>query len=805
MYTISLARKSVAKQSNQPWIFENTPEAIVWHQAEALSPTGFSKNSLLLDPLVELQKTNENIVYTTNAIIVRTSDPSKVYDHYSAYDHVEVPLNFRVQDEFNKNELSDEFQNNILKLSTYTQTSISVTPNFVLHIYGKEKNVAYCQYKLNVMLYEIDGFSIHRLELPFAFHSLISGRDRANLWPLYDHTGVNIIMPPNDPPNKVVVDEIYLVGNKAQILMASELLDNAVISKVMNSSPTTKDREVSDFVCDMLNIKYKKEIQAIMVKYGTFVQIPPYGRRGNLKFSVLGCSKVDIDSTISAVEKLSSTVYVAEFAALNVDQQIKLTANSHVSCYSSNTTQIYGLNTEVKAAIELLEQNTGVSVYMEQPVGLLDFILGKKQGKMSKVVNGTGTSISTEKLYPHSFHLVLSGQSSTSTLQALCLLENELPAEAMLHIPEVFHKQVIGQGGLTIQTLMRKYNVYMRFENTAKERYPNQLGNSHPENVLIRCPNKNKEQIERAAEELLQFVENLDKAHAKVQLTLPRSDRRLLLAMRSGVIRDVEINANVAVRIPTVESMPQLVTISGQTKEAVEEATNMLKENLQSINYEFRIPWSPRFTQVVGNESSFAEDVVAPLYLELGAEVQTFEEVKMMDDEGVYSQIVVSLLDRTDSFGKIFNVITNYLRVHKFDIVDYGEISTNAFNVAGVDELNEAIKSKNSDSNTVEIMHTQENHYIPSIISPHRNALENKAQPQILRSILQDSPVRPLMSTPRAPQIRVYSNNETPIKRKANINGNADINRRPTAAVNTAQPKLDLKPRRAATKYNRLF
>lgn len=782
MYTISLARKCAAKSTTAPCLFDATPEALDWRPVDASSPAQFAHADLILDPVNKLRGAFGDLGFTDELVVLRSPDLSKVRECYDEFDHVQLPLPTAAADKTNMQALSADLLADLEKMATYTQTAISVSTDFVLHIYGVQSNVAYCRYKVQILLSHFEGYSIHRIEVPYSMHPIISGRARTNLKTLYDHTGVNVYMPPSDPPERVFVDEIYLVGNKAQVLMAAELLQNAVISRVMQTPSVLRQVEISPHVCDTINTRLQEEVCEIMIKHGTFVQLPPFGMRGHLKYSVLGCSKCDVDSTVDAVEKLCSMVYVAEFAAVSVEDQVRFSLYSRASSYNSNTTQIYGLGSELKSALQQLSDETEISVYIEQPLDLLDFILGKKQGKMSKVVNDTGTVISTEKLDAQSFRLKLSGQTSGSTQRALDLLEDELPAEAILHIPEVFHKQVIGQGGQTIQKLMRKYNVYMRFENTARERSPNQLGNSQPENVLIRCPTKNKQQIASAAHELLQFVVELDRAHVRLELVLPRSDRRLLLAMRSGLIREVEMANNVAIKLPSSESAEdQTLVVSGQSEEAVAAAQAMLKQHLESTNYEFRTPWSPRFSDVVGSCSTFAVDVVAPLYLKLGAEVQTFDEVRMADDDGVYSQITVSMLDHPDSFGLVSEVITRYLRLHKLDIVDCGELTTNTF--ATKLPPQQPVKSVLAALNEKQL----------AVPSP---TASGALQPAAFAAV----PLRATQGVGGS-LARYGAYDETPIKRR--VDGRESENTlQPEAFM---QPQLHLKPRRAATKFNRLF
>jgi len=39
----------------------------------------------------------------------------------------------------------------------------------------------------------------------------------------------------------------------------------------------------------------------------------------------------------------------------------------------------------------------------------------------------------------------------------------ELPAEISFHVPEVYHKRIIGVGGRSIQRIMKRFGVYVKF------------------------------------------------------------------------------------------------------------------------------------------------------------------------------------------------------------------------------------------------------------------------------------------------------------------------------------------------------
>ena len=106
-----------------------------------------------------------------------------------------------------------------------------------------------------------------------------------------------------------------------------------------------------------------------------------------------------------------------------------------------------------------------------------DFISGKKNGKINKITQSfsSPSSFSSMALVPQppkikfetlndsNFLIELSSPSPHVSLAALSLLMEELPAEISFHVPEVYHKRIIGVGGRSIQRIMKRYGVYVKF------------------------------------------------------------------------------------------------------------------------------------------------------------------------------------------------------------------------------------------------------------------------------------------------------------------------------------------------------
>lgn len=68
------------------------------------------------------------------------------------------------------------------------------------------------------------------------------------------------------------------------------------------------------------------------------------------------------------------------------------------------------------------------------------------------------------------------------------MLLEELPAEISFHVPESYHKRIIGVGGRTIQRIMKKYGVFVKFFNGSAGAVPPRPGEELEDSVSARSP-----------------------------------------------------------------------------------------------------------------------------------------------------------------------------------------------------------------------------------------------------------------------------------------------------------------------------
>lgn len=151
-----------------------------------------------------------------------------------------------------------------------------------------------------------------------------------------------------------------------------------------------------------------------------------------------------------------------------------------------------------------------------------DFICGKKFGKTMKISRSTdcvldveiakgqlcsaqGEVGSTATLY----RFVIKG-SGRGTISCYRFLLDEFPVELCFDLDRRHHKKIIGMKGMTIQKIMKKYNIYAKFMSTREAQE-----NGFSGNVILKTPRKNASCLERSKEEILAMTEEVDSSKAQ--------------------------------------------------------------------------------------------------------------------------------------------------------------------------------------------------------------------------------------------------------------------------------------------------
>ena len=229
--------------------------------------------------------------------------------------------------------------------------------------------------------------------------------------------------------------------------------------------------------------------------------------------------------------------------------------------------------------INLNQENLNYSFYIELSNEFKEFIIGKKFGKINKIEKSCNMKckvsilINNEKNKSNKefITLELKSDSFIEIINCLKLIQLELPYEKKLYIPEAFHKFIIGMNGENIQSIMRRYNCFIQFLNTFDIRQ-NEYSFIRHSNVVIRCPLKNYDNVNKVVKELhslsmeifnlskIQTLENTNNNNSHdltgIKLLKLRKKELDLMLFSNGekklhkFIGDLEMKYNLFIRFP---------------------------------------------------------------------------------------------------------------------------------------------------------------------------------------------------------------------------------------------------------------
>jgi hypothetical protein len=110
----------------------------------------------------------------------------------------------------------------------------------------------------------------------------------------------------------------------------------------------------------------------------------------------------------------------------------------------------------------------------------------------------------------YNFYIDVCGTLYEATKNGLDLVEQEMPASISFHVPDQYHKRIIGIGGQHIQRIMKKYSVFVKFSN-AMDRggIGKEDDDIKVDNVICRTPARNAQSLDLVKQEIMDMVEKV--------------------------------------------------------------------------------------------------------------------------------------------------------------------------------------------------------------------------------------------------------------------------------------------------------
>lgn len=462
----------------------------------------------------------------------------------------------------------------------FTPSRPMPSQDLYLYIVGPADAVTLAETRVKVLLSTLrDSTVAAAVPLPLLVLPCLGGSQMQVFNQLARTTGVLILLPDILPTNEHAVlapvarqmHKVFLVGElNAQVVMARRALV-LLAQPLTTGSPlqlVCQDVQVLRTKHQLLMINNQLEIVEIMVQHGVFVQLESgeTDASSTATIRIQGPSKAAVAAALADLTVLIRQVYMcqvyvplehaaraaAETRSLleSMAAQLPAGASKHMSVRTvpvgtdqhHAVVEVAGNVASVKGFVQLwcrlllVPQSAGAQVVFELEVAALDreFITGKKNGKLHRVMQRTPAIVKFRPATLLTFVVEIIGQGSqwARVATALQMVEEELPFEHTLNIPETFHRLVIGTGGQVIQQIMRRHNVFIKFSNlgtdTANGLACPWVFQRQP-NVTVRCPVKYAGQVAAVERDLAALVaQNKQDLHTTIQVPMYRAAFRLL-------------------------------------------------------------------------------------------------------------------------------------------------------------------------------------------------------------------------------------------------------------------------------------
>ncbi|MCJ1309249.1 hypothetical protein MMC25_002907 [Agyrium rufum] len=546
-----------------------------------------------------------------------------------------------------------------LPTTTIQGTDQSLDQRFRIAVYGDPESSEHAKTRVLVMIDQILRRECDYLKTDVSLHSIMCGRTRRNIRLIESLTDTAIYFPPPFPrlygytppvARRRAEDEVFITGKtKEAIALAKQKLYDLV----RTTKCYIKDVAVSAAKIDSIILDRLEKVRKVMETNGSYVLFPPLGNsRGVIR--VQGTEILHVERTVREIMALAGQFYSASWWISPERGQIGPPPNFPLPpqirtmlaeiCTNSGADMgfdklmftIEGSDDSVKAAMAVIHQIPFVKnsqyqmrVKIELANEHKEFVSGKKNGKINKIMGQSNVQIIFDGFNEYNFYIDVCGAQFEATNNGLDLVEQEMPASISFHVPDQYHKRIIGIGGQHIQRIMKKYSVFVKFSN-AMDR--GGVGKDDDDikvdNVICRTPARNAQSLDLVKQEIMDMVEKVDAEFVSETVLINRLYHRELIA-RMGEIEDLEKKWNCKIDFPSTETASDVVTISGpeyQVPQALDEFLGMVPEN-----HEIVLPGTPTLRDFFKTDD-FEREIRGKLKAQYEVELQVSDDTITIDE-----------------------------------------------------------------------------------------------------------------------------------------------------------------------------
>ncbi|KAI2475446.1 kh domain protein [Pyrenophora tritici-repentis] len=584
-------------------------------------------------------------------------------------------------------------QPDIETASFHGNMDTGMDPRLRCQIYGDLETMEHAKTRVLIMIDQILKRSVDTMKLELTMHTLICGRGRKNIKMIESATGTAIYFPPPFPrlfgytphgAQRRPDDLVYITGeNPENILRAKQRLHDLVMSTKVFVKPVM----VTDTKLDAILLERLDKVRKIIENNGSYILLPPLGvQRGLVR--VQGTDVLHVERTVRELMQLAGQFYSASWFITHPDptqrpptpadvramlSDICINSGAEVSFEKLNF-HIYGSDDAVRAALMVIsnipfvkKSQYNMSVKIELANEHKEFVSGKKNGKINKIMSHSSVQIVFDGFNEYNFYIVVRGAQYEATKNGLDLVEQEMPASISFHVPDQYHKRIIGIGGQHIQRIMKKYSVFVKFSN-AMDRggFGKEEDDIKVDNVICRTPARNAQNLDLVKQEIMDMVEKADAEFVSETININRLYHRELIA-RLDKIDELEKKFNCKITFPSTEEASDIVTVSGpeyQVPFAVDEFLGMVPES-----HDLAFPSSTELSDHI-RSAEFKADILDKLKTQHEVDAQLQEAQKETSDgkeETIETFHIVFTRNNAGGLKDAIDFLLNHLVMHGLD------------------------------------------------------------------------------------------------------------------------------------------
>ncbi|CAJ2513797.1 Uu.00g019160.m01.CDS01 [Anthostomella pinea] len=543
-------------------------------------------------------------------------------------------------------------------------------------IYGDIEYTEQAKTHVLIFIDQLLGRKVDLLKVESTLHPIVCGRSRKNIKLIESQTNTAIYFPPFAQPyrycppgaNRRDPNEIAITGENPQGI---ELAKRKIHDLVNRTKLFMKDGVVSPSKLDSVLLGRMDKVRKIMETNGTFIMFPPLASQRNM-IRVQGVEGLQIERTMREIMSLAGQFYFAawwlqqftpaqlpnihEIRAMLCD--ISSNSDADISFDKMNFT-VTGSDDAVKSALMLLshikfvnESQSTIRVKIELANEHKEFVSGKKNGKINKIMTQSNVQILFDSFREYNFDIDVSAPTYESMKQGMTLVEQEMPASISFHVPDQYHKRIIGIGGQHIQRIMKKHSVFVKFSN-AMDRggIGREDDDVKVDNVICRTPARNAQNLELVKSEILDMVDRaLNLQHSEFTSQVVHVDRlyhRQLIA-RLQEIDELEKKWNCKIVFPSTEQASDEVTVTGpewQVPQCADQFLGMVPETHELILT--RTPSLVKFLE----SPEFVNELVSRLKTHHEVTLEVHENSEEKTDNGERTVTLLWKLTRNNAGG----------------------------------------------------------------------------------------------------------------------------------------------------------